>query len=188
PPRPEMSARQYARQRSALTAAAYTDFNQRAFGSKLPVDLVIAWNKRLNTTAGRTWPTRYPPGHASIPTLNRPVSAADGYVYDARIELSAKVLDTPAKLERTLLHEMCHVAAWLLDHTSRPPHGDVFWKYARAATDAVPHLAVSTRHTYAIAYKFTYVCSQCGHKYGRHSKSIDTATRRCGACQDGQLV
>lgn len=35
----------------------------------------------------------------------------------ARVELSAKVLDTPVKLRRTLLHEMCHLAAWLL-----PPH------------------------------------------------------------------
>ena len=35
--------------------------------------------------------------------------------YHARIELSTKVLDT-AELEATLLHEMCHAAAWLLDH------------------------------------------------------------------------
>lgn len=35
----------------------------------------------------------------------------------ARVELSTKVLDTPVKLRRTLLHELCHVAAWLL-----PPH------------------------------------------------------------------
>ena len=33
------------------------------------------------------------------------------------MELSAKVVDAPAKLRATLLHELCHVAAWLL-----PPH------------------------------------------------------------------
>lgn len=33
------------------------------------------------------------------------------------MELSAKVVDAPAKLRATLLHELCHVAGWLL-----PPH------------------------------------------------------------------
>jgi len=37
------------------------------------------------------------------------------------VELSAKVIDAPAKLRATLLHELCHVAAWLLPpHAARP--------------------------------------------------------------------
>lgn len=47
------------------------------------------------------------------------------FLYTARIELSTKVLDNEAKLRRTLVHEMCHAAAWLLDHTAKPPHGPV---------------------------------------------------------------
>ena len=54
---------------------------------------------------GATQPQRNP--HAHCPSGRR----------SARVELSAKVLDTPAKLRRTLLHELCHVATWLL-----PPH------------------------------------------------------------------
>ena len=45
--------------------------------------------------------------------------------YGARVELSAKVLDDADRLERTLAHELCHVAAWLLDHVAKPPHGKV---------------------------------------------------------------
>lgn len=32
--------------------------------------------------------------------------------HSARVELSAKVVDTADKLRATLLHELCHVAAW----------------------------------------------------------------------------
>ena len=43
----------------------------------------------------------------------------------ARVELSSKVVDCEDRLQRTLAHELCHVAAWLLDHVSKPPHGQV---------------------------------------------------------------
>lgn len=45
--------------------------------------------------------------------------------YTARVELSSKVLDSSDRLRRTLVHELCHVAAWLLDHVAKPPHGEV---------------------------------------------------------------
>lgn len=41
------------------------------------------------------------------------------------MELSSKVLDSRDRLRRTLVHELCHVAAWLLDHVAKPPHGEV---------------------------------------------------------------
>ena len=37
--------------------------------------------------------------------------------YTASVQLASKVIDTEAKLHATLLHELCHVATWLL-----PPH------------------------------------------------------------------
>ena len=45
--------------------------------------------------------------------------------YTARVELSSKVVDCADRLQRTLAHELCHVGAWLLDHVSKPPHGQV---------------------------------------------------------------
>ena len=40
-----------------------------------------------------------------------------GCRYSASVQLATKVIDTEAKLRATLLHELCHVATWVL-----PPH------------------------------------------------------------------
>ena len=45
--------------------------------------------------------------------------------FSARVELSVKVLDTHKRLQSTLAHELCHVAAWIFDHVAKPPHGKV---------------------------------------------------------------
>jgi SprT-like family len=45
--------------------------------------------------------------------------------YAARVELSAKVVDRLERLELTLAHELCHAACWVLNHTAKPPHGQV---------------------------------------------------------------
>ena len=119
------------------------------------------------------------------PSLSR---AKAGCTYRARIVLSSKVLDTPSKLAQTLLHEMCHAAAWIVDGVNRPPHGAVFSKWARAASSCYPCRAVTTCHSYEIAYKFHYTCLDCGFIYGRHSRSIDTDAVRCGRCGRGRLV
>ena len=41
------------------------------------------------------------------------------------MELSAKVVDRLERLELTLAHELCHAACWVLNHTAKPPHGQV---------------------------------------------------------------
>lgn len=93
------------------------------------------------------------------------------------------MLDTPEKLERTLVHEMCHCAAWLVDHVAKPPHGSVFKSWADRAMRAAPHLDVSTCHAYEIFYAFQYQCSGCNQTYGRHSNSIDVSKKVCGVCR-----
>jgi SprT-like family len=45
--------------------------------------------------------------------------------YIARVELSVKVVDRLERLEATLAHELCHAACWVLNHTAKPPHGQV---------------------------------------------------------------
>lgn len=108
-------------------------------------------------------------------------------VYTCRIELATKVLDTSSKLERTLIHEMCHCAAWLIDHVAKPPHGQVFKQYAKRAMVIVPEVDVSTCHNYQIFYPHRWQCGTCYQEYGRHSKSIDVEKKVCGACR-GKLV
>ena len=47
------------------------------------------------------------------------------------------------------------------------------------------NITVTTKHTYAIAYKYIWACTSpfCGLEYKRHSKSIDPAKHSCGACK-----
>ena len=77
--------------------------------------------------------------------------------YTARVELSSKVLDGFGKLERTLCHELCHVAAWLVNHVAKPPHGPAFRAWADAAMVRYPHLDITTCHAYEIFYPYRCV-------------------------------
>lgn len=156
--------------RQGTVKQLYALMNGRVWDGALPSDLEITWNARLTKTAGLTY--------------TRAVLREDGTPeWHARVELSVKVVDRPCRAASTLLHELCHVAAWVIDHSNRPPHGRVFKRWAAAATACFPEWEVTTRHTYAIEYKFHYGCTTCGHVYARHSKSIDTDTARCGLCQ-----
>ena len=156
--------------RLALATSLYQKFNLLIFDGALPADLDISWNKRLTSTAGMTHYKRRIDARTSLP------------VYSCRIELATKVLDTAAKLERTLIHEMCHCAAWMIDHVAKPPHGAVFKKYAQRAMTVVPGVDVSTCHNYEIFYAYRWACGSCGVEYGRHSKSIDVEKKVCGGC------
>ena len=159
-------------QRLPLTASLYQEFNTNVFGNKLPADLAITWNARLLRTAGLTH------------------MRAMGRKRMARVDLASKVLTDEERLRSTLLHELCHVAAWLIDGVRKPPHGPGFKKWGRKCTQAYPGIAVTTCHSYEIQYKFTYLCEHhpaCGWKVGRHSKSIDTEKMCCGRCR-GAIV
>lgn len=95
-----------------------------------------------------------------------------------------QVIDGDERLQSTLAHEMCHVAAWLLKGVCKPPHGAAFKGYAAQVMRVYPHLNITTCHSYEIQFKYQYQCttSWCGHVYGRHSKSIKVETQRCGRC------
>ena len=71
-----------------------------------------------------------------------------------------------------MLHEMCHVAAWLVDDTSKPPHGPVFQKWVRTVLNGVPEANITTCHSYRVhkPYKFRCTAPDCLQIYGRHSK------------------
>ncbi|KAH0479285.1 MAG: hypothetical protein KVP17_000392 [Porospora cf. gigantea B] len=142
----------------------YAKFNQDVFGNQLPLDIRLEWKPRLLTTAGRA----------------RFRSKADG-TRSATIELSVKVLDNREKLRKTLLHEMCHVAQWLLDGEMRPPHGDAFQRWASIASRTFPHYRVTTTHNYAIHKPHRWQCLTCGQLVSRHSKSFKNEEFQCGA-------
>ena len=75
------------------------------------------------------------------------------------MELSSKVLDSRERLRATLLHELCHVASWVLPpHAAKPPHGPVFKRWATAAAAAHPDVPVTTCHSYEIHIPFQWQC------------------------------
>ncbi|KAJ1659204.1 hypothetical protein IWQ61_001688 [Dispira simplex] len=162
----------FRRHRDALAQALYNRFNITVFDHRVVLDGPIRWSTTLNKTAGRThcgWVIR-------------------GKERKCWIELAIKVVDSVARLQETLLHELCHGAVWMVDG-SRESHGPLFRKWAQRAVRQWPTIPVTTRHSYDINYKFKYVCdnSHCGIVYGRHSKSINTTRQVCGKCK-GRLL
>jgi predicted SprT family Zn-dependent metalloprotease len=171
---PASSARERASERRELVASVpelYARLNRLAFGGRLPSDLAIRWSNTLRRTAGVT----------KMVTQRAAAGAPARRV--ALIELATKVLDTPERLESTLLHELCHAATWLLDGQARPPHGPGFWRWANAAMAALPDVGVTTCHSYEIHCRHRFACVECAQPYGRHSKSLDVARHRCGRCR-----
>jgi hypothetical protein len=81
----------------------------------------------------------------------------------ASIELSTKVLDDEERLRSTLLHEMVHAAAWIIDGVSKPPHGSCFKKWANIAMKRSPGVVVTTTHDYEIQYKYAWVSANCSY-------------------------
>ena len=158
--------------REDLARRMFEEFNTTVFGSRLPADMVIKWSTRLLRTAGMTY----------MSTIR-----VDGVRQRAaRVELAAKVLTDETRLRKTLLHELCHVAAWTIDGVRKPPHGPVFQKWGARCTRAYPDVgAITTCHNYKIQYRFLYACldDACGWQMGRHSKSIDTDKMGCGRCR-----
>lgn len=96
--------------RDDLAQQLIKELDEAVFEGRLPSDLKIVWNGRLNTTAGRaSWKRNKETGG-----------------HDAEIELSVKVVDCEDKLKCTLSHEMCHIAAWAIDKEMKPAHGPAF--------------------------------------------------------------
>ena len=113
----------FRKNREQIADTAFAEFDRLAFdGALLNVELV--WSNKLRTTAG----------------LTRLKQRSGGGGPDKRIatiELSSKIIDEEHRLRSTLLHEMCHAAAWLVDGVSRPPHGACFKKWANIAMQKV---------------------------------------------------
>ncbi|XP_030836781.1 acidic repeat-containing protein-like [Strongylocentrotus purpuratus] len=158
----------FKRNKDELTQKLFKLYNESVFENKLPSDFSVTWNNRMRKTAGFCF-------------YKKRLSERT-----ARIELSVKVCDTAERLRDTLVHELCHAAAWLI-HGVSDGHGK-YWKYWAAKSNlAHPEIPVIKRcHTYEITTKFKYKCVQCGNIIGRHSKSVDTKRFCCAYC-NGRL-
>ncbi len=104
------SAFKFQSQRDLLTNLTFDDFNRIVFENALK-SVEVTWSKRLTSTAGIT--------------RLRKKKTSTKIEYTASIELSTKLIDNEERLRATLMHEMCHAAAWLVDNVHKPPHGKV---------------------------------------------------------------
>jgi len=89
------------------------------------------------------------------------------------VELSSKVVDSEDRLQRTLAHELCHVAAWLLDHVSKPPHGQVNPDPFRLPL----HMQPSARCTLDLPGPGTPTAQHCPTYVPRRASQCRTASR-----------
>ncbi|KIK70362.1 hypothetical protein GYMLUDRAFT_32363 [Collybiopsis luxurians FD-317 M1] len=144
--------------------------NEKVFDSKIPTTTVLLWNPRFRTTAGKATYKR--DRHGSVLS---------------QIELGTKILDEEERIDRTLSHEMCHLASWIISAKIDENHGQIFKAWAAKVEKDCPGIVVSTTHDYEIRHPFHWKCNFCTYTVGRFSKSIATGAE-CEACLKGQLV
>ena len=168
----------FRRQRVALAQHWLREFNTLAFGgqllssSTLDDRITLQWSHRLRTTAGR----------ALLRTTRSKEATTQRSVI---IELSTKVVDDLHRLQTTLLHELCHAAAWLVQGSARPPHGPCFQQWAQKAMAAVPSIRITTRHNFNIHYPYVYSCGNtvCAGTLVKRRRRINVQRYVCGQCQ-----
>ncbi|XP_062536618.1 germ cell nuclear acidic protein-like [Armigeres subalbatus] len=144
-----------------LMAQLYELYNREVFEDKMNVPL--SWNKKLTCTAGRCFNIKKN-GERSC-----------------KIELSDKVITCAERMRSTLIHEMCHAAAWIFH--AENGHGKHWKHWTYRARRALPELPpITVCHQYEIEYKYTYQCVLCKSKYNAHTRSKKTENIRCAYC------
>ncbi|OBT72547.1 hypothetical protein VF21_10504 [Pseudogymnoascus sp. 05NY08] len=148
----------------------------------------IIWSKKLNTTAGRAnWKREAIRSRPLSPNLPPTTT----YRHHASIELAEKVIDDEDRLLNVVAHEFCHLANFMVSGVTNNPHGKEFkaWASRCSARFGGRGIEVTTKHSYEIAFKYVWQCTQggCGLEFKRHSKSIDPRRHTCGLCK-GRLV
>ncbi|KAJ8091326.1 hypothetical protein AAF712_013577 [Marasmius tenuissimus] len=146
----------------------FHEMNAAVFGNGLPQQTQLSWNKKLYTTAGKA---RWNKGRNDGAGLSQ-------------IELAPKILDCEERIRKTLAHEMCHLACWIINGNLQENHGPLFKSWASKVTRAKPDITISTTHDYDINHPFRWQCVDCTLIYGRFSKSINPNESRCGRCGD----
>ncbi|CAK7272095.1 hypothetical protein SEPCBS119000_004942 [Sporothrix epigloea] len=156
----------------------------------------IQWTNKLNTTAGRAnWrretlrpkiaapATQAEPGTTTGPSSTATTAAR--VHHHASIELAEKVIDDEHRLLNVIAHEFCHLANFMVSGVTGNPHGKEFKAWAAKCSRQFGNrgIQVTTKHAYEIDFKYVWTCDACATEFKRHSRSIDPARHRCGACK-----
>lgn len=153
----------YKTKKCELADKLFKLYNEKVFNLQLS-DVPIKWNKKLQTTGGRCNNSR----RAGI--------------RNSLVELSDKVLTSADRLRCTLIHEMCHAAAWILNGENG--HGVTWKSWTAKANSIFPELPkITVCHSYVIEYKYTYLCMSCKARSQTHSKTKKVEDVRCSMCK-----
>lgn len=148
----------------------------------------LIWSKTLKTTAGRAnWRREAIRLKTSSP--DSPPTCRTETRHHCSIELASKVIDDEERLYNVVAHEFCHLLTFMISEVRNNPHGAEFKAWGRKVSSAFADrgVEVTTKHSYAIEYKFVWECVACGYEFKRHSRSVDTERHSCGKCK-GRLV
>ncbi|PWY88469.1 hypothetical protein BO70DRAFT_310262 [Aspergillus heteromorphus CBS 117.55] len=141
----------------------------------------IIWHKPLQTTAGRAvWKGVV----GEVPNIAHKVIR-----HHATIQLAPRVIDSEDRLIKTMAHEYCHLANFMISQEHKKFHGESFQRWARKCEAVMkPHprygnnqVTITNCHNYDINYKYEWKCDPCNKVIKRHSRSI-TKSHVCGNC------
>ena len=150
-------------QRESLLKNLYDYLNAKVFGNLLPWDLKISFHPQLWESTGCTFPY------------------SD---WRAEIYLSVRHNETPWLTCDTLLHELCHVAAHMLDHDEgEDDHGELFQKWADHVNHILPNVSkVEAFYDGPTYTNFLLQCSKCQHMVGKEFNCGNC--RNCSNCSE----
>lgn len=103
----------YKTTKNELAKKLFDLYNETVFDKKIATDTKIEWNERMTGTAGFCYCKK----------ITRRLGNVERSV---RIVLATKILDSADRLRDTLIHEMCHAAAWVVNEVA-DGHG-YYWK------------------------------------------------------------
>ena len=154
--------------RSELARKLFTYFNATVFGNFLPENVEIEFNFQLWRPSG------------AAHTLVRGDDNSRYY----KIFLSVRHMEDPERLRDTLIHEMCHVAVWLLNVNPRSKdgdHGPCWQKLATHAQSVHPNIIIQKFERHATFTFYLYKCTDCGCDIGENVPR-EKDQRTCPKC------
>ena len=160
----------FATQREGLLKNLFDYCNAKVFGNLLPKDLKISFHPQLWEHSGLTF--------AWIDKHGKPV---------AEIFLSVRHNENPERVRNTLVHELCHVATYLIDGVCEKEnngHGVLFHKWGKHVNSVFPQIQTVKQFDTSVTYtNFLMKCRECGIILGQHLLFITKCFDCGGNCE-----
>ena len=161
--------KEYRANRTALARDLYTYFNHTVFKNKLLPDLEMEFSFQQWHTSGQTV-----------------VNTFKGKERFSKIYLSVHHLESPQRLRDILIHEMCHVATWLINcDLDVQDHGPVWIKWTEIAQTIHPYITIQRYDHYITQTNHLYICNRCEFDTGERNPLPEHTT--CYKCCAGIL-